>query len=151
MSCPAGIWAIGPSWPPARHPPIDELGVARQANIGAEPKPLHHPRPEPLDQGVGPVDQAQRGIDPSLVLQIDGDVAAAARQQVEAVLLAGGAADPAVVMPDVTRAIDPDHLGAHVREQHRAKRPPGPMPASSITLIPASGPMRFNPEHFGRT
>jgi len=71
---------------------------------------------------VGPVDEAQHRRDPFRVLQVDRDVAAAARQQVEAVLLADGPSDPAVVMPDIGGAVDPDHLGAHVRQQHRAKR-----------------------------
>ena len=52
------------------------------------------------------------------VLQIDRDVAAAALQQREARVLAL-AAD---VAPDIGGAIDPDHLGAHVGQQHRAER-----------------------------
>ena len=63
---------------PAGHPAIDQLRIAREAEIGSEPQPLHDPRPKAFEERVGPVDQAQRGIDASRVLQIDRDVAAAA-------------------------------------------------------------------------
>ena len=103
---------------PAGHPAVDQLRVAREADIGGEAEPLHDPRPKPLDQRVGPVDQPQHRRDRVRVFQIDRDVAAAALQQPEARVLAL-AAD---VAPDIGGAIDPDHLGAHVGQQHRAKR-----------------------------
>ena len=85
---------------------------------GRETEPLHDARPEPLDQRVGPLDQPQHRRDRVRVFQIDRDIAPAALQQREARVLAL-AAD---IAPDIGGAIDPDHLGAHVGQQHRAKR-----------------------------
>src|SRR5262249_6402658 len=93
-------------------------GIALEADIRREAEPLHDPRPEPLDQRVRLIDQAQHRVLPGLVLEVDGDVAAAAQQQIEARVVAvavGGGAD-------IGGAIDAHDFGAHIGEQHRAKR-----------------------------
>ena len=61
MSCPAAS-EYGPVLAPAGHPPVDELGVAGEALVGADAEPLHHARAEALDQRVGALDEVeQRG------------------------------------------------------------------------------------------
>ena len=44
---------------PARHPAVDQPGVARSAFGGTEAQPLHHTWAIALDQGVGLGDQRQ--------------------------------------------------------------------------------------------
>ena len=68
---------------PSGHAPVDEARVAREARVGPEPEPLGHARAEPLDERVGLLDQAQHGLDAVGVLQVDGDVAPAARVERE--------------------------------------------------------------------
>ena len=51
-------------------------------------------------------------------------------------------------MPDNRRQIDPDHVGAEIRQQHRAVRQ-GLMPANSTMRTLASGPRRDVPEVSG--
>ena len=67
---------------PARHAAVDQARVAREADVGAEPEPLHHARAEALDQRVGAARPAQHGGDALGVLQIDADAAPAAREEV---------------------------------------------------------------------
>ena len=83
-------------------------------DVGAEAEPLHHARPEALDQRVGALDHAQRRRDRVGVLQVEADAAPAALHDVP-VRRSGRRAHRA-------GAVDAQDLGAHVREHHRGER-----------------------------
>ena len=72
MSWPA-VRGVGAVLAPAGHPAVDQAGVAGQAVVGAEPEPLGDPGPEPLDQGVGLLDQAQHRLPALGMLEVDAD------------------------------------------------------------------------------
>jgi hypothetical protein len=72
-----------PLLPPAGHAPVHQARVPPEADLGPEPQPLHHARPEALQQCVGPIDQAQHGGQGLGALEVDGDAAAAPGQEVQ--------------------------------------------------------------------
>ena len=82
MSCPADV-GERTLLAPAGHAAVDEARVPREADVGAEPEPLHHARPEALDQHVGLLDQPEHGLDAVRLLQVDADAPPAAIQEVE--------------------------------------------------------------------
>ena len=69
-------------------------------------------------QGVGAFDQSERGGDALRVLEVEGDAAAAPVQDVRARLVGDRVLHGA-------RAIEAQHVGAHVR-QHHGREGPGP-------------------------
>ena len=115
MSCPA-VLASGPLWPQPVTRPKTSLGIAREADLGAEAEPLHHAGAKALDQRVGGADQLERGRDRLRLLQVERDRApaaiekAAALDRVERVALGR------------RLAVDADDVGAHVGEQHAGER-----------------------------
>lgn len=101
--------------PPARHPPVDEFRITREARVGAEPEPLHHARAHAFDQRVGMLDEPQHRAHRLRLLQVERERALAAIEdraaaEVERIAVAAG------------RALDEDHVRAHVGEQHPAER-----------------------------
>ena len=96
---------------PAGHAAINELRIAREHDIRPEAVAFHHAGAEAFDQAVRFFQQFQRGFDVGRILQVQTDRAAAAACHI------GGAAGAAVA-----RAVNPDHVGAHVRQQHAAER-----------------------------
>ena len=78
----AGALRVGALLAPPGHAPVDEAGIARQADVGAEAEPLHHPRPEALEQRVGLLDQPEHGLHTFGHLDVDGDRLPAAGEQV---------------------------------------------------------------------
>lgn len=56
---------------PAGHASIDELGIAGEADIGAEAQPLGDAGPEGLGHAIGLLDQTQNDLDAFLALQVD--------------------------------------------------------------------------------
>src|SRR5215831_20665722 len=100
---------------PAGHAAEDELRIACEAVIGTEAKPLHHARPKSFDERVGGAGKAQHEVDALPLLEIDGDCVPAAVQDLEA-----GMARKA----EATRllAVDAQHGGAEIGEQHGAHR-----------------------------
>ncbi len=119
---------------PAGHAAVDEPRVAREADVGAEPEPLHHAGPEALDQRVGLLDQRSAAATPSACLR-----SSATERRPRSARRSGGVAVVAAAAPG---AVDAHHVGAQVGEQHRRRTAPGPMPANSRIRSPASGPMR---------
>ena len=83
--------------------------------VGAEAEPLGHAGTKALDQRVGLLDQLQHRLDRFGLFEIERDRAAAAIEQ----RVLGIHRDSE---SRVGGAIDPEHIGAHVREQHRAHR-----------------------------
>ena len=100
---------------PTRHPPVDELRIACEADVGAEAEALGDTRPEPLEQCVGAVDELQHELDALGVLQVDADRAPPAIQRLEIHLVE-------LRGVDLLRAVDADDVGAHVRQQHSRER-----------------------------
>ena len=113
MSCPAAFAYI-PDWPHPVIRPNTNSRVALQARVGPDAEALHHARPEALDEGIGRRHQIQQRGGPVGMLEIDGDVAPAAQQQVVMRCIAG-------TTTDRLGALDADHLGAHVGQHHRRK------------------------------
>jgi hypothetical protein len=102
---------------PAGHPAVDQPRVAGQADVRAEAQPLHHPGAEALDEGVGAVGQREDGVPLGRVLEVRGHGVPAAAQQ----HLGVRRGQPA-------GAVDADHLGAQVGQQHAGegrRRQPG--------------------------
>ncbi len=97
------------------HPPVDELRVQRQAFVRAEAQPLHRAGPEALDKHVGLRDQLAGQRDPLGVLEVDRERTLAAIGQVE--VIRSRHAQVRLLEP-----VEPQHLGAHVRQQHPAHR-----------------------------
>ena len=112
---------------PAGHASVDEARVPGEADVGPEPQPLGDPRPEPLDERVGLLDQAQDGLHAVGMLQVDGDVASAARVEHEP-------ARPGRALDELD-PLHPHHLGAHVGQQ-RARERSRPDPGELDDLHP---------------
>ncbi len=104
-----------PALPVARHAPVDQLGVARGAFVGADAESLGHARTPAFDQHVGGVDQPQHGVTPSRLLEVQRNRSAAAAGDVETRIERH--AESARL-----DAVDADHVGTLVGQQHRAHR-----------------------------
>ena len=98
------------------HPRIDQSRIARHAVVRAEAELLGHARPVGLDQNVRLLDQPQHRLDAVGILQIDRHRGPRSGRQV--VLSAAWHAETRV-----GRAVDLDHVGAQVGQQHRGERP----------------------------
>ena len=107
---------VGAVLAPAGHPAVHQARVAGQAVLGADPQPLGHPGPEPLQQGVGSFDQRQHGLDPLGRLEVDADRAPASVQEVSRRVVG-------VAAPHRRGSIDSHDVGAHVGQHHGAERP----------------------------
>jgi hypothetical protein len=113
----SGRLRVGTLLAPTRHAAEYELRVASEAVVRADAEPLHHAGPEALDERVGLLDQFQQRLDAIGVLQIDADRASSPSQQVAT---RGRVVRRAVA--NRLRAVDSDHLGPHVGEQHGGER-----------------------------
>lgn len=117
--------------PPARHPGVVEFRVARQAILRAESQSFHDAGAETFEHGICVVGQPLYQLLRIRVLEIDAEV-----------------------FPRLATALRPPpkscELGAARRSNRVAvaatcrraacRKGPGPMPANSTTLMPASGP-----------
>ncbi len=68
----AGAAGIGAVLAPAGHPPVDEPGIASEADIGADTEPLGHAWTVTLDEGVRGVGEREHRGHPGRILQVDG-------------------------------------------------------------------------------
>ena len=138
MSWPAAS-ASGPLLAPARHPAVDEARVAGEALVGPDAEPLGHAGPEPLEERVGTVGEPGAGRPRHRRrLEVDRDRAAAAAEHVEASacrVAADGTATRSTRMTSAPRSASTI-----------AQNGPGPMPATSMTRSPASGPIAGSAE-----
>ena len=75
----AGPRCQRPVLAPAGHPAVDQPGVAGVAVVRTDPEALGDTGPEPLEQNVGALDQAEHVGSPSRVLEVDDDAAAPAQ------------------------------------------------------------------------
>jgi len=98
---------------PAGHPPVDQLRVALQALLGADPEALGDAGAEALDEDVGLLDQAQDDLAARVALEVDGH---GALGPVGHVLVQGGSAGPG------PGPVDPDHVGPQIGQQHSRER-----------------------------
>jgi hypothetical protein len=108
MSCPARS-AIGPVLAPAGHAAVDQPRVPPARRLRTEAEAFHHAGPEAFDERVGGLGHAQHGLDCLGLLQVQRQRAAIAQRDVLARALGA------------VRALDPDHVGAEIGEQHGAK------------------------------
>ena len=112
----AGGLRVRPVLTPAGQPPVHELRVAGERDVGPDAQPFRHAGPEHLEEGVGLLQQPQQCLDAVGLLQVDGDGLLAA-------IHGAGRRLRVVDGPGGVDPVDPQHLGAHVREQHPAERP----------------------------
>ena len=100
---------------PAGHAAVDELRIAREADVGTEAQTFRDAGAERLGHAVGLFDQAQHHLDAFLLLQVDRHRATAA--------IVDGEFRVGETIHDVRlRTVDADDVGAHVAQHHRAHR-----------------------------
>ena len=99
---------------PAGHARVHEARVARPARVGPDAEPLGDAGPEPFEQHVGLLAQAQHHLGAALVLQVDADAAPPAVDH----RVRRHEPGDARTGRDVGGAVEAQHLGAHVGEQH---------------------------------
>ena len=117
MSWPAAL-ASGPDCPQPVIRAIDDALVARQHHVGAEAEPLHHAGPIAFDQRVGAFEQLQHVRDAGLVLQIAGDLPAAAHHDdaAQALLLLADASSVTTSAPMSASIIGRERAGPEAGE-----------------------------------
>ena len=101
---------------------IDEARVDLAQILEAEPGARHHRRPIILDQHVdagGELDEQRLSLG---LLVIEGDALLVAVDVAE-IGVALGAVAPGAHRIALARALELDHLGPHISEDHRAERP----------------------------
>jgi hypothetical protein len=106
MSCP-GRLRERTVLPPAGHASVHETRVAPAAHVGPEPQSLRHPGSKTLDQHVTAIREPQQHIHAHGLFQVERHAAATAERGVRS-----------IVVPLAARALDADHLRAHVGEHH---------------------------------
>ncbi|ONH31737.1 hypothetical protein BL253_08765 [Pseudofrankia asymbiotica] len=99
--------------PPTGDPPIDQARVQAQAVVRAQAEPFGHSRAEPLDEHVRLGHQAQHASAAVRRLQVGVQDAPPSKSGVTG-------CDPA--RPGRARALDADHVGAEVGQDHRGVR-----------------------------
>ena len=97
--------------PVAGHPPVDEARIAGADVARADAESLHHPRAKALDQGVGVLAEPEQRLTAVGGLEVDRDRLAAPPRRVLGGNDGGGC-----------RALDAQHVGAHVGQQHARER-----------------------------
>ncbi len=105
---------VGSDLTPAGHPPVDQPFVASETDIRAKPEPFHHPGAKSFDEGVGIADEPEHGFDTGRRLEVDADRSSTAVKRAD-----GGIVGE--VVGHVGGAIDADHVGTHVGENHAAE------------------------------
>ena len=102
----------GSGLPPAGHAPVDERGIALEADVRTEAQAFHDARAKALDQHVVALHQPENRFHAVGILQVHRDALAAPRQHVGPGRLPAGRTGP----------VDAHHLGAHIRQHHAAER-----------------------------
>jgi hypothetical protein len=105
---------------------VHEAGVLRPQHVVAGAEPVQHPRPERLEQYVGPARQAQQHLAALGGLEVDPDRAlpAVEREEQRRSRRAIGALVDRWRPADVVthpRVLDLEHVGAEVAQQQRAE------------------------------
>src|SRR6185437_12022052 len=102
---------------------IEEARLARRHLLVVETQPLDHARPEAFEEHVGALEQPPHDVLAGLALEIDGD-AALAEIADDRVGRVAAVAHPEGARPvAVADALDLDHVGAMLGEQHGAIGP----------------------------
>src|SRR5262249_8020779 len=95
---------------PTGHAAVDELRIALQAHVGAEPQALRDAWTEALEEPVCTISEPEDELDAALALQIHADRSPIAREHI--------AGTPTALRDPV----DTDHFRAHIGEHHSAER-----------------------------
>lgn len=98
---------------PARHPAVDQPGVAREALLGPHSQPLGHTGAVPLHQHIGALDQLEHLRHPVGALQV---------HQHGAFVAVGDVAGRIDAQPRASGPVDPDDIGAEVGQEHGGER-----------------------------
>ena len=120
----AAALSVRPGPPKARDGAVDEAGIVLRQSLIAQAQPVERAGPKVLGDRVGRGDQLAQHLAPAIRLQVDGDPALVAVHHHEGRGLAAdrGRRQLAGVVT-VRRALDLDHVGAHVGEHKAANRP----------------------------
>ena len=121
---------------PAGHARVHELRVARPARVGPDAEAFGDTGPEPFEQHVGLLAQLQHHLRAPLVLQVDADAAAAAVDHGVRRHEAGTFEPVATSVARSSRS-----TSAPMSASSMPANCTGPMFGSSMTRIPASGPV----------
>jgi hypothetical protein len=113
--------------PEAGNGAVDEAGLQLAQRVIAEPEPLHHSRPEILDDDIGGAQQAAEHLLAGLALEIDGDrtlagVLGEERRPHQRLVEGGIGAELAREIAHAGR-LHLDDLGAQQRELIGSERP----------------------------
>ncbi len=111
----AGRLGQRPLLAPAGHAAIHQRRIALEAHLGPQAEPLHHTRAHAFDQRIGAVDQREHGSHRGRIFQVE-------RQRLLAAMDDGILAQVERVAGLAAAALDQDDLGAHIGQQHAAKR-----------------------------
>jgi hypothetical protein len=101
---------------PAGHASVNKLRITCQAGLGADAETFGDTGAVAFNEDVGAFDQLEDDLSGALGAQIDNDRLAPAR---------GDVVDRCAAVTHGSRPADPQHLGAHIGEQHR-RGWPGP-------------------------
>ncbi|MDT4867304.1 hypothetical protein FQZ97_1022040 [compost metagenome] len=102
---------------PTGHPRIDQARIAFERDVRAKTQALHRAGAKPFNHHIGTFDQFQRSGDTVRALQVEGDRTPIAPGNIGTLAFQ--------LRPQVTgllRAVDTHHVGAHIGQQHGAKR-----------------------------
>ena len=127
-----------PALPVPRHANINEAWVETEACVGTEAEPLHHARPETLEQCVGIACKVEHSVAASLGFQVDRERRAPARENIEPRLDA--AWQPQI---DRFRSHDADDVSSMSASNVEAIGT-GPYGRHPTTRKPSSGPAIFS-------
>jgi hypothetical protein len=111
-----GVRSEWSSLAPARHARVDQPRVPLKRHFRSEAEPLHYARAKSLDQHVGFFDQFEGGGRRGRRFQVEGYGATSAAGNIDGLATA---TRPKILWG--RRSIDPENVGAHIREQHRAE------------------------------
>ena len=95
--------------PPSGHPPVNELWVVSEQQVGTKPHPLHNARSIALDQSIGRPTQVTRHSNAVSCLRVQDNRGAVARQGIARIEPAAG-------------TFDTDNAGTVIGQHHPAKR-----------------------------
>ena len=123
---------------PPRHAPVDEPRVPLEALLWPEPETLRDPRAEPFDKHIGPLHQLQDRVASRCSLEVERDRASPAVQHLEARFCGKQLGGPVL-------ALDAQHVGAQVGEQHAPHRGRPDARQSPRRARPREAPSRDSP------
>ena len=101
---------------PSGHPAVHQGRIAVPAHLRSDAEPFRHSGPKTFDQGVRLLNDAEHGLNPERVLQIDPDRSLAPVHEIQR--RPGDGRGKYGVGP-----VDPHHIRTEIGQHHSAERP----------------------------